>query len=100
MKVLRPYDQSLISEIGLDAADIVMHALNKAHLLFQDRSRWLAPHQRIAILERAAVLMQERADSLVTTALQEGGKPCRDTKVEVEVVIEFLKKTSLRKINE
>lgn len=83
LKVLRPYDQSVIREIPMDSAETVMGALAKAHQLFQDRSRWLAPHQRIEILERAVALMQERVESLTQTALHEGGKPYADSKVEV-----------------
>jgi acyl-CoA reductase-like NAD-dependent aldehyde dehydrogenase len=60
-----------------------MGALDKAHRLFQESSRWLAPHQRIEILERAVALMQERVESLTQTALEEGGKPYSDSKVEV-----------------
>jgi acyl-CoA reductase-like NAD-dependent aldehyde dehydrogenase len=39
LKVLRPYDQSVIREIPMDSAETVMGALAKAHQLFQDRSR-------------------------------------------------------------
>lgn len=83
VKVLRPYDQSLIREIPMDSQEAVMAALGRAHRLFQDRSRWLAPYERIAILERAAALMQERVESLTQTALHEGGKPYVDSRTEV-----------------
>ena len=83
LKVLRPYDQSLIREIPTNSTESVMSALHRAQQLFQDRSRWLEPHQRIAILERVVGLMQERVESLTQTALNEGGKPYTDSKVEV-----------------
>jgi acyl-CoA reductase-like NAD-dependent aldehyde dehydrogenase len=83
LKVLRPYDLSVIRELPMDSTETVMGALDKAHRLFQESSRWLAPHQRIEILERAVALMQERVESLTQTALEEGGKPYSDSKVEV-----------------
>jgi acyl-CoA reductase-like NAD-dependent aldehyde dehydrogenase len=83
VKVLRPYDQSVIRELPMDSTETVMAALDKAHRLFQESSRWLAPHQRIEILERTVALMQERVESLTQTALEEGGKPYSDSKVEV-----------------
>lgn len=91
LKVLRPYDQSLIREIPMDSLEAVMAALGRAHRLFQDRSRWLAPYQRIEILERAAALMQERVESLTQTALHEGGKPYRDSRAEVLRAIDGVK---------
>lgn len=89
--VLRPYDQSLIREIPTDSAESVMSVLDKAHKLFQDRSRWLEPWQRIEVLERVAKLMQERVESLTQTALNEGGKPYTDSRVEVLRAIEGVK---------
>jgi acyl-CoA reductase-like NAD-dependent aldehyde dehydrogenase len=83
VKVLRPYDQSVIRELPMDSIETVMAALEKSHRLFQESSRWLAPHQRIEILERTVALMQERVESLTQTALEEGGKPYSDSKVEV-----------------
>ena len=91
VKVLRPYDQSVIRELPMDSTETVMGALDKAHRLFQDSSRWLAPHQRIDILEHAIALMQERVESLTQTALEEGGKPYSDSKVEVLRAIDGVK---------
>jgi acyl-CoA reductase-like NAD-dependent aldehyde dehydrogenase len=83
LKVLRPYDQTLIREIPTHSAEAVMGALEKAHQLFQDQSRWLPPHQRIEILERVITLMSERVELLTQTALEEGGKPYTDSRIEV-----------------
>lgn len=91
LKVLRPYDQTLIREIPMDSAEAVMAALDKAHRLFQDRSRKLAPYQRIEILERVVTLMQDRIEALTHTALDEGGKPYRDSSVEVQRAIDGVK---------
>lgn len=91
LKVLRPYDQSLIREIPTNSRESVMNALESAHQLFQDTSRWLKPHQRIEILERVVALMQNRVESLTQTALNEGGKPYTDSRVEVLRAIDGVK---------
>ncbi len=83
LKVLSPYDQSLIKEIPLVGKSEVEKALQTAHNLFQDQSKWIPPHERIAILKRAASIMESRIDELTITAAQEGGKPLVDSKIEV-----------------
>ncbi len=83
LKVLSPYDQSLIKEIPLDGKAEVEKALTTAYRLFQDQSKWIPPHERIAILENTAEIMKTRIEELTRTAAQEGGKPYIDSKVEV-----------------
>ncbi len=51
--------------------------------LFQDQSKWIPAHERIAILERPAEIMKTRIEELTITAAKEGGKPFNDSKVEV-----------------
>ncbi|MEX0962866.1 MAG: aldehyde dehydrogenase family protein [Pseudohongiellaceae bacterium] len=91
LKVVRPFDQSLIKEIDMDSSASVMAALERAHQLFQDLSRWLEPWQRVEILERVATLMQDQVESLTQIALEEGGKPYRDSRVEVLRAIDGVK---------
>lgn len=83
LKVLSPYDQSLIKEIPLIGKEEVEIALTTAYELFRDQSKWIPAHERIAILERTAEIMKTRIDDLTKTAAQEGGKPYVDSKVEV-----------------
>ena len=83
LKVLSPYDQSLIKEIPLVGKEAVEKALATAYKLFQDQSKWIAAHERIAILNRTAAIMESRIDELTKTAAREGGKPLADSKVEV-----------------
>ena len=61
----------------------VEKALETAHLLFQDQSGWLQPHRRVQILEKAASIVEARVDELTKTAAAEGGKPYKDSKIEV-----------------
>ena len=79
LKVLSPYDQSLIKEIPLVGKEEVEKALTIAYGLFQDKRKWIPAHERIAILERTAAIMSTRTEELTKTAAQEGGKPYADS---------------------
>jgi len=83
LKITSPYDLSLIKEIPLVGKAAVENALTKAYGLFQDQSKWIPAYERIAILKRAAAIMETRIDELTKTAAQEGGKPLVDSKIEV-----------------
>ncbi len=91
LTVRRPHDQTPIKELSMDSSAAVMNALDRAHRLFGDSSRWLEPHQRIAILDNTAALMQEQVETLTRIALEEGGKPCQDSRAEVLRAIEGVK---------
>ena len=83
LKVVSPYDQSLIKEIPLVGKPEVEYALKTAYELFQDQSKWIPPHERITILDRTAEIMKMRIEELTTIAAKEGGKPFNDSKIEV-----------------
>lgn len=83
LKVLSPFDQSLIKEIPLVGKSEVEHALAKAYGLFLDQSKWIPAYEKIAILERTADIMKTKIEELTNTAAHEGGKPYSDSKVEV-----------------
>ncbi len=83
LKVLSPYDQRLIKEIPLVGKEEVEKALNVAYGLFTDQSKWIPAYERIAVLERTISIMNTRVEELTKQAALEGGKPYRDSKVEV-----------------
>jgi len=91
LEVKAPFDQSLIAIVDTADVDAVEQALNTAHTLFKEKSAWLALEKRIDILEKAAVLMQERFDELAIGAAREGGKPLVDSRVEVARAIDGMK---------
>lgn len=91
LKVYAPYDQSLIDEIPLKSQDQMNKAIEKAYGLFEDRNSWLPKFERVAILEKIASLMEERAEEIITTSAREGGKPYMDTKVEMARAINGVK---------
>ncbi|MGV6852552.1 MAG: aldehyde dehydrogenase family protein [bacterium] len=83
LKVYRPYDGKLITEIPLNSVDDVNKAIETAHALFEDRSQWLQAFQRIEILEKVVLIMSQQVEELTYLAAEEGGKPYADSKVEV-----------------
>ena len=88
LTVVNPFDLTDIATIAESTAVDLERVLTAAYGLFRDRSGWLPVHRRLEILERAAVLMTQRAPALVQTAVREGGKPLRDTQAEVARAID------------
>lgn len=83
LKVLSPFDLSLIKEIPLDDEQNIEIALSKAYSLFNDQSKWIPTYQRISILEKVITIMENQIEELTLLAAHEGGKPYQDSKVEV-----------------
>lgn len=83
LKVFAPYDQSLIQEIPMVGKSKAEEALERAHKLFLERDKWIPAHQKKSILNKVSELMRAQLDELTLTAAREGGKPYKDSKVEV-----------------
>ena len=88
LEVRAPFDGQVLGSIELGGAAAVETALDEAHRLFRDRDRWLPAAARIAVLRKAARLMEERAEQLALDAAREGGKPLTDSRVEVARAID------------
>ena len=91
LQVISPYNHQLIKQIPLQGKEEALAALEKAHSLFRDQSKWLPAWQRIEILERTAGILQTQVELLTRMAAEEGGKPYADSKVEVERAINGVK---------
>ena len=88
VEVHAPFDGQLIGTLDAASPDTVEQALATAHALYRDRDRWLSKAQRIGILARTVELMEQQAPMLARLAAQEGGKPIRDSRVEVARAID------------
>lgn len=88
--VYAPYDRRLIATVATADQETVDLALNTAYSLFADRSRWLAKERRLEILKKTAQLMTEHFEFLALEAAREGGKPLRDSRIEVARAIDGL----------
>ncbi len=83
VSVTSPYDGRELGEVATAGPAHVDDALSAAYALYRDRSKWLPVPTRIAILGRAAAIMESRIEELTLLAASEGGKPYADSKVEV-----------------
>jgi acyl-CoA reductase-like NAD-dependent aldehyde dehydrogenase len=91
LKVLAPYDQSLIMEINLHTDNEMAVAIDNAYERFAHRDQWLPKHKRVAILEEISRIMEARSEEIITTSAREGGKPWKDTEVEMARAINGVK---------
>jgi len=86
-----PYDNKELATLETLDESGIEQALQNAETVFNDRAQWLSADTRIAILEKTAILMQQRFDELVNLAASEGGKPLIDSQVEVKRAIDGVK---------
>jgi len=91
LMVSSPYDDQPIATVATANAAGVDQALSNASRLFSERKRRIPVEQRIAILESAIVLMQEKAGDLALQAAQEGGKPLMDSRIEMARCIDSIR---------
>jgi acyl-CoA reductase-like NAD-dependent aldehyde dehydrogenase len=83
LKVYAPYDRSLIREITMNDEKDIEKALNTAFQIAQNPGKRIPKYQRIEILEKLSQLMQNKQEELCITAAREGGKPYKDSMIEV-----------------
>ena len=81
--ITSPFDESVIATLDTTDRGTALAALGRAHALYEDRAHWLDAPRRIAILESFAKLITARTDELARQAAHEGGKPLKDSLVEV-----------------
>jgi len=91
LEVRAPYDNALIATVDTADSSVVEQALITAAALYNNRDAWLPAEQRIHILEKTIVLMEERQEELAIEAAREGGKPLLDSRVEVARAIDGVK---------
>lgn len=89
--VKSPFDGRVLDEIAVATKADVDVALDLARAVYEDQKQWLAKHERVAILEKTVEIMSSRIEELTQIAVNEGGKPYMDSKVEVERAINGVK---------
>ncbi len=90
LEVRAPFDNQLIGTVDLVDGAGVEVALAAARKVFVERSEWLSATQRIEILERVIAALRDHAERLTLLAAREGGKPLRDSRVEMARAIDGL----------
>jgi acyl-CoA reductase-like NAD-dependent aldehyde dehydrogenase len=80
LDVLSPYDGSLVGRVAKGGAAEAQRAVDAAARAMDGT---LAAHERAAILDRTAHLVDERAEEIARTISSEAGKPMKAARVEV-----------------
>jgi len=91
LEVKSPFNNQLIGTVAQADESDIEHALTTASRLFSDRRNWLPVSARLAILERAVHLMEDRAEELASASANEGGKPLIDSRVEMDRCIDSIR---------
>ena len=91
LEVVQAFDRKPIESIPADDAASLEKKLALAAATFRDRGGWSKTHQRIAVLQKTASLLEERRERFTKLIAQEGGKPFADAKVEVTRAIDGLR---------
>ena len=68
LDITSPFDFSKIATADLADEQTIERALQTAAELYRDRKRWLPLSERLAILEKAATIMQDDFDQLAAAA--------------------------------
>lgn len=84
LDVHAPYDDALLQSLPTTDEATALAALETAFQLHRNRAGWLDAATRMRVLERFALLVGERVDALARQAAAEGGKPLKDSLIEVE----------------
>lgn len=88
VEVVNPFDQKPISSVEQLPWSEIDSWLAQASKLMRDYKNRRPAHQRIAILKKAAAIMQTEAEQLALQIANEGGKPLIDSRVEVTRAID------------
>jgi acyl-CoA reductase-like NAD-dependent aldehyde dehydrogenase len=79
LDVLSPYDGSLVGRVAKGGAAEAQRAVDAAARALRTR---LPAHERAAILDRTARLVEERVEEIARTISAEAGKPMKAARVE------------------
>jgi acyl-CoA reductase-like NAD-dependent aldehyde dehydrogenase len=80
LDVLSPYDGSLVGRVAKGGAAEAQRAVDAAARAMAEP---LPAHERAAILDRTALLVDDRAEEIARTISSEAGKPMKAARVEV-----------------
>jgi acyl-CoA reductase-like NAD-dependent aldehyde dehydrogenase len=91
LQVVQAYDRAPIREVETDSEQDLERKLARAAAVFHDRTGWLKPHQRIAVLEKLAQLVDEKQAMFADLIAREGGKPLTDAKIEAARAVDGIR---------
>ncbi len=88
IQVRSPYSGKVIKEVALQDEVTVFKIMGKSYELYLDRKNWLRKVTRIEILNKLVHKMSAQKEELAELAASEGGKPLKDSIVEVDRAIQ------------
>ena len=98
IEVRSPWDNITFEKIKTDNSSEIEEILLNGYNLSLNKTNEFPLHKRIEVLKKFSLLIKENIDFLANQAVKEGGKPLKDTLVEinrgyegVESCIEVLK---------
>ena len=91
LKVVNPYSLEVIEEIEYDSWEIVEGALERAYDTFRNSKGHIPKYKRIAIIESLYELIRQERTQIIKIAVEEGGKPYKDTIVEINRALNGIK---------
>jgi acyl-CoA reductase-like NAD-dependent aldehyde dehydrogenase len=93
LEVFSPYDKSKVGELELENIESANKKLELLYSFFQGKSthKKLKKFERLAILEKIIELLKRDYDKIINIAISEGGKPKKDTIIEMDRAIDGVK---------
>ncbi|HEX5659043.1 MAG TPA: aldehyde dehydrogenase family protein [Polyangiales bacterium] len=91
LQVYSAWDRKPLAELKVHDAQDLEQKLARAHAAFAKRDGWLKPHQRIAVLQRLATLVEARKEQFAQLIAKEGGKPYPDALVEATRAVDGIR---------
>lgn len=91
IEVVQAFDRAPIAELPTDNAAALETKLATARDRLADRTKWLQPHERMAVLRKLADLVGGRREAFATLIAREGGKPYADALVETDRAIDGIR---------
>ncbi|MBH32397.1 MAG: aldehyde dehydrogenase [Gammaproteobacteria bacterium] len=88
--VSSPWDRSTVAVAECISEENVQDIINVAKEAYENQSNLLSKAKRISIFEEAAIRLKDNKDYFSLLIAKEGGKPIKDSKVEVERAINGL----------
>lgn len=91
LEVKSPYNNSIVGEIELSSLNEMLKKIDLLENFHTNSNDKLKPYQRLEILEKIVDILKRDYDKIVEIAIAEGGKPLKDTIVEMNRAIDGVK---------
>ncbi len=91
LPVYSAWDRKQFAELKTHDEKDLEQKLARAYAASRNRDAWLKPHQRIAVLQRLATLVEGRKEQFAQLIAKEGGKPYPDAMVEATRAVDGIR---------